>query len=120
MKRYKLKVDSPWGKKGEIFSWYIEYFIYEQNKQTGSYIKSIKTLHPEDYPDIFEEIQEQSDEEWLAEYIYNNLFPRIEDAPTNPCKWVDITMFQYKYISLAKSLINNGSDVKKLRGKNEI
>jgi len=101
MKRYKLKVDSPWGKKGDVF---------EAN--TGGVLVILGALYdPDRYPDLFEEIV-LTDEEFLANWLYQR---QAEFVFTG-----DKTEFVSTYnCFLSNRLIANGFDVKKLREKNE-
>jgi len=98
MKKYRLKVNSPWGKKGDIANLNENgVMYYGQNTNVKPY-PIISGFTPDNFPEIFEELIEPSDEEWFCEQLKNH-----------------IASFGYK--SLAISLITNGFDVKKLRGE---
>lgn len=102
MKRYKLKVDSPWGKKGdELNNKVIYLYSFEDDSST---LNAIGTIDPSKYSEIFEEIQEQSDEEWLSEWLLGIV---------RRSGLYDI------YTNISSELIANGFDVKKLREKSE-
>lgn len=104
MKRYKLKVDSPWGKKGDIANLNENgVMYYGQNTNVKPY-PIISGFTPDNFPDIFEEIIEPSDEEWLSEWLLGIV---------RRSGLYDI------YTNISSELIANGFDVKKLREKSE-
>jgi len=112
MKKYRIKVDSPWGKKNSL----IEvkdcpgFRIISGHDILGGFVE------PDKYPDIFEEVIELSDEQWLAEWCHDNwlikwhnyFYPDYKDKNKE---------FKHQWERLAKALIHHGFDVKKLRYK---
>lgn len=101
MKKYRCKVDTPWGKKG--------YFLPD------GFIKSYDEIgcqndcfHPKHYPDLFEPIEEKSDVEKLADWCSkiwhaNSCSDGSTDKNGNCC-----------WTSLAQTIIAKGFDVSKL------
>lgn len=95
MKKYRLKVGSPWGKKGKVVKLPNELSILENG--------IVFRRSPDEFPEIFELVIEPSDEEWLAEWLSKEEFQEL--------RWFDTRL------RLAKSLIKHGFDIKKLRGE---
>ena len=113
MKKYCLKVDSPWGKKGCLVT---------ANTTFGPRIRTDEALGlrgfiaPEKYPEIFEEVIEQIDEEWLAKWCHDHWLIKWPDYPYVEYKNKNIE-FKNQWERLANALIQHGFDVKKLRGE---
>lgn len=99
MKKYRIKVDSPWGKKNSL----IEvkdcpgFRIISGHDILGGFVE------PDKYPDIFEEVIEPSDEVWLAGWLLK--------------VWISPDGDQGAWKTLSQALIQHGFDVKKLRYK---
>lgn len=110
MKKYRLKVDSPWGKKGRI--------VTVKDVEGGQVLTADVRgwwVDVELYPDIFEEVIQQSDEAWLAEWCHEHWLIRWPGYPYVEYKNKNIE-FKNQWERLAKALIQHGFDVKKLRG----
>ncbi len=90
-KKYRLLVDSPWGKKGEMFMPF-DYYDVTRVSKTG----------PEDYPQIFEPIVEIDPVDVVAKKIHARVYG------CNCYTWDTWTR-------LAKGLIAAGLDVEKLK-----
>lgn len=94
MKKYKLLKPLPGIAEG---------YIFEQADKFGN-IQFITSVDPISYPDFFQEIEEVSDEEWLANWInYQESVTSIEYESLP------------RFTALARSLIYKGIDVKMLR-----
>lgn len=100
MKTYRLKVDSPWGDKGEFYN---ESHVIIANCGGGPSTQIWQSIACKKLPDIFEEVIEQSDEGWLAGWLLKVWTSR--DSDHGALK------------TLSQSLIQHGFDVKKLRDK---
>lgn len=72
MKQYRAKIDTPWGKKGKI----IKDTFYTIQIIDG--IPIVCDYLTEYFPEMFEEIEERSDADFLEEEIYQTLV--IKDA----------------------------------------
>lgn len=111
MKKFRLKVDSPWGNKGDIYN---ESHVIIANVGGGPPTGIWQTVACNKLSDIFEEVIEQSDEEWLAYWCFRQL---LKSRGDEPCWEAYLDNNYTDYIFLAKKLIDNGFDVKKLRGE---
>lgn len=67
MTKYKFKIDTPWGKKGD-----------ELTVVQGSLGQWFKPNNPQDYPELFEEVKEKTNEEKIAKVIKNEYLNFIE------------------------------------------
>lgn len=101
MKKYRLKVDSPWGKKGSVVN----------SDDSGAVFCPISFvdgnnypffINPSRYQDIFEEVIEPTDEEIIEKWFIRN----FHDISVNSKQWNKV----------AKALIQHGFNAKKLRG----
>lgn len=90
MKKYRAKIDTPWCDKNDIFS----------SNENGFYRVLGRYISPESYPDLFEEIEEKSDVEKLADWLHVIAFGCDTVMECN--------------IKLAKALLEKGFDVSKL------
>lgn len=116
MKKYRLKVDSPWGKKGDIANLNKNgVMYYGQNTNVKPY-PIIICFTPDNFPEIFEEVIEPSDEEWLAKWCHDHWLIKWPDYPYVEYKNKNIE-FKNQWERLANALIQHGFDVKKLRGE---
>lgn len=96
-KRWVFKIDTPWGKKGS--------FAPTTMKATNSIHNGREVIelcvNTEDYPDLFELVEEKSDEEKLVDWLsghYYRAWPPDDNL-------------------VAKQLIAAGLDVNKLEVK---
>jgi len=100
MKKYRLKVDSPWGNKGDIYN---ESHVIIANVGGGPPTGIWQTVACNKLSDIFQEVIEQSDEEIVERWLIRNFH--------------DISISTQQWKKVAKALIQHGFDVKKLRGE---
>ena len=93
MKKFRAKIDTPWCKKGEI---YVAH-TYAFDRKTFS-PKDIPfgyecVDHPEDYPDLFEPVEEKSNyEKWseiLRPYIKKITSAAVESWKRMPSKFYE-------------------------------
>ncbi len=69
MKRYKLKIDTPWGRKGT-------------QVEELRFLYGVWGGYPNEYPDLFEEIEEKTNEQLLELYLAEN-FLRYDGSHHN-------------------------------------
>ena len=97
MKKFKILIDCPWGNKGSLVT--VEAI-------SGAHILTANVtggwVDPELYPGLFQEIEEVSDEEFLARKLFD-------------IQKLGMAQQSILYMKLARELITNGLDVKKLR-----
>jgi len=104
MKKYRLKIDSPWGKKGDVKLTDDDGYLYHAVRINDySPTPCIIKFSPERYEDLFEKVIEPTDEEFLRHWLFKNDISDKESYDS--------------YLVLAKALIQHGFDVKKLRGE---
>lgn len=113
MKKYRLKVDTPWAEKGTVyeksyatplpqssFSWVDYSRVRDGNKNYGSYFNG----DPEDWPHLFELIEEKSDEERVVEWLKNSFQGYAMNFPAS--NW---------FLDTAKQLLAAGVRVEDLK-----
>jgi len=108
MKKYKLLIDSPWGKSGKMVNLSEDGCLYYGDVPPGCPGYILGKFTPDRFPQIFEEIKEPSDEEVLAEKILTLQLSYKSDATLLNTG----TLFSKV---LARYLLSKGFDVSKLR-----
>lgn len=97
MKKFKILIDCPWGKAGDIINDTSDLIGF----QVGVDSCYDWRFHPSTYHQLFQEIEEVSDEEWLIQWLILN----FSSISTNSHQWRPV----------AKTFILFGFDVNKLR-----
>lgn len=59
MKKWRCKIDTPWGKKGDVVG----------NRCWHDSIGSCMPINPAEFPDLFEQVEEKTDEDLFAEWV---------------------------------------------------
>lgn len=103
MKRYKLLKDIPGSKAGAVI------------KHTPGIAWSFGGFLSDDFPDFFEEIKEPSDEEVLAQFLFNNHFKPPQNEYRSILWGVLHDANKEQYFLMAKALIEKGFNVDFLR-----
>lgn len=72
MKKYRLKIDTPWASKGDLFKKLGSYWFCADRHSCPSF------QSPEKYQELFEPIEEKSDEEIVADWLHEQIENGIE------------------------------------------
>lgn len=96
-KRWIFKIDTPWGKKGSVF---------DVGRSRSTWVdKDGNTRfcleNPQNYPDLFELVEEKSDEERFIDWLTNE----VDASNMGPSELLAF---------ISKKIISAGVDVKKL------
>ena len=102
-KKWRLKVDTPWGEKGSIFresmpNWWTSGHRMRMGVDNGF------DLNPAMFPHLFEPVKEKSDVERVVDWLLKNKLPVL--GHIEPLTYI-----------LAEKLLAAGVSVDKLEGK---
>ena len=113
MKKFRLKVDTPWADKNSIFtkingSW----FVNETFKSLKTFLGGKFLGDPEKYPHLFELVEEKTDVERVVEWLSKEY--KDEPGLYRFGKLTDNSHYFFK--RLAPELLRLGLNVDKLEG----
>lgn len=110
MKKYRFKIDTPWGKRGD------------EIHHLGKPVMGPMWFSPERYSALFEEVPELDPVEKVGKWLYETKYPNHGQhlyRGESMCTWEQLGPTQNEWLSISQKLLAAGLDPNKLEAPNE-